>query len=124
MALSSLNIPASPSTVKISIINSTSLIQGIPMSIFAEPDIKGHEFIDCPAYSFLIEHPSNGQKVLFDLGVRKDVENFSPAITKRLKDGGWKVTVEKGVADILMDGGLDAKEINAIIWRSCHSSLL
>ncbi|KAJ6142444.1 hypothetical protein N7471_001897 [Penicillium samsonianum] len=32
-----------------------------------------------PDYSFLIHHPS-GRKVLFDLGMRKDLENHPPII--------------------------------------------
>ena len=38
-------------------------------------------------------------------------------IVKRIKNGGWKVTVEKGVAEILQEGGVAPKDIEAIIWR-------
>lgn len=119
MAASSLNIPESTSTVKVSIINSTSRIKGIPISSYMEPPIKGHDILDCPAFSFLIEHP-DGQKLLFDLGVRKDWENLSARISKRIKDGGWSVTVERGVADILQDSGVGPESINAIIWSHLH----
>lgn len=84
-----------------------------------EPKINGHDIVDCPAFSFLIEHP-NKTKLLFDLGVRKDWENLSARISKRIKDGGWSVTVEKGVADILEDGGIDLTAITAIIWSHSH----
>ncbi|KAI4200678.1 MAG: hypothetical protein LQ346_002340 [Caloplaca aetnensis] len=119
MAGSSLNIPEATATVKVSIINSTTRIQGIPVGTFMEPGIKGHDIMDCPAFSFLIEHP-HGQKMLFDLGVRKDWENLSARISKRIKEGGWSVTVEKGVADILRDSGADLQSINAIIWSHFH----
>ncbi|KAL8819507.1 MAG: hypothetical protein Q9223_002071 [Gallowayella weberi] len=85
-----------------------------------EPKIKGYNVIQAPAFSFLIEHVKSGQKVLFDLGVRKDWENLSARIQKRLEDGGWTVKVEKGVADILDDNGVDPKSINAIIWSHYH----
>lgn len=38
-------------------------------------------------------------------------------IVKRIKDGGWKVTVEKGIAEILQEGGVAPQEVEAIIWR-------
>ena len=112
-----LNIPDSSSVVNVHIINSTSRIKTIPFSVFVTPPYKGLDYLDCPAFSFLIEHASSGRKVLFDLGVRKDWENLPAVIVKRIKDGGWKVTVEKGVAEILQEGGVAPKDIEAIVWR-------
>ncbi|KAL8851240.1 MAG: hypothetical protein Q9221_003871 [Calogaya cf. arnoldii] len=118
MAATDFNIPGSTSTVSISIINTTSRIRGIPTSTFMEPPIKGHDTLDCPAYSFLIEHKPLNQKLLFDLGVRKDWENLAPKISTTIKEKGWSVTVEKGVNEILKDNGVEPGSINAIIWRS------
>lgn len=112
-------IPESTSIVEISIIDTTSRIRGIPIETFMEPKIKGHDILDCPAYSFLIEHGPSGQKILFDLGVRKDWENLAPKISNAIKEKGWSVTVEKGVVDILKDGGVEPSAIDAIIWRYC-----
>ena len=112
-----LNIPDSSSVVNVHIINSTSRIKTIPFSVFVTPPYKGLDYLDCPAFSFLIEHVSSGRKILFDLGVRKDWENLPPVIVKRIKDGGWKVTVEKGIAEILQEGGVAPKDIEAIVWR-------
>ncbi|KAL8715637.1 MAG: hypothetical protein Q9225_006368 [Loekoesia sp. 1 TL-2023] len=120
MAAMSLDIPESSSTVDVHIINSTSKIKGIPTTMFMEPETKGHSIIDCPAFSFLIEHPKSGARLLFDLGVRKDWENLSPKISNEIKRRGWSVTVEKGVADILKDGGVKPESINAIIWSHFH----
>ncbi|KAL8966816.1 MAG: hypothetical protein Q9197_005773 [Variospora fuerteventurae] len=119
MAVPKLNIPESTSTVQVQIIDSTSRIKGIPVTILMEPEIKGHDFMNCPAFSFLIEHP-NRTKLLFDLGVRKDWENLSPLLFNRIKEEGWSVTVEKGVADLLQDRGMDPASINAIIWSHFH----
>lgn len=116
----SLNIPDSKSVVNVHIINSTSRIKGIPFSVFTTPSYKGLGYLDCPAFSFLIEHTASGRKFLFDLGVRKDWENLPAAIVKRIKDGGWTVTIEKGVADILQEGGVAAKDIEAIFWSHHH----
>ena len=92
-------------------------MKGIPYSLFMTPSYKGLDTLDAPAFSFLIEHQSSGRKLLFDLGVRKDWENMPSTIVKRIKDGGFTVTVEKGIAEILQAGGVAPKDIEAIIWR-------
>ena len=113
----SLNIPDSSSVVNVHVINTTSRIKGIPFSVFVTPPYKGLDYLDCPAFSFLIENQTSGRKLLFDLGVRKDRQNMPATIVKRVKDGSWTITVEKGVAEILEQGGMAPKEIEAIIWR-------
>ncbi|KAJ3170941.1 hypothetical protein HDU87_008643 [Geranomyces variabilis] len=70
-----------------------------------------------PAFSFLVENPRTGKKVLFDLGVRKDWENFPPKVVARLKAAGAKISVEKNVAEILGDL---KNEIDEIIWSHSH----
>ncbi|KAF4629002.1 hypothetical protein G7Y89_g9145 [Cudoniella acicularis] len=93
-----LKIPSSKSTVSVRIIDTTSWIKGIPAAGFFSPDIKGFAHL-----------------VLFDLGVRKDIENFAPRIANRIKDGGWSVTVQQGVRTQLEANGVPASSIEAII---------
>jgi len=83
------------------------------------PSIKGFDYLSCPAYSFLIEHPS-GRSLLFDLGVRKDWQNYAKSIVNRVTDGGWKVTVKQGVREQLESHGVDGKSIEGIIWSHWH----
>jgi len=106
-------------TVQVRVIDTTSNIKGIALAPFVEPEIKGHKYLDCPAFSFLIEHAS-GQKLLFDLGVRKDHENLAPRIADRIANGGWKVTVKQGVREQLESHGVDGNDIDAIIWSHWH----
>ncbi|KAG4031518.1 hypothetical protein MFRU_009g02890 [Monilinia fructicola] len=75
--------------------------------------------LSIPAYSFLIENPSS-RSLLFDLGVRRDWENLTPSITKRIKDGGWEVIVQKGVLEQLEEHGVSVANIEAIIWSYWH----
>jgi glyoxylase-like metal-dependent hydrolase (beta-lactamase superfamily II) len=114
-----LQIPPSKTTVHVRIIDTTSRVSNIPATEFIQPEIKGFKYFDCPAFSFLIEHPSS-RNLLFDLGVRKDHENFSPRIVGRIKEGGWKVTVEKGVREQLEEHGVRAENIEGIIWSHWH----
>lgn len=112
-----LKIPHSNSTVDVRIIDTTSHISEISLARFVQPEIKGFTTLSCPAYSFLIEHPSN-RKLLFDLGVRKDPENFAPRIRERIKN--WNVTVRQGVREQLEEHGVSGKDIEGIIWSHWH----
>jgi glyoxylase-like metal-dependent hydrolase (beta-lactamase superfamily II) len=82
--------------------------------------LKGHTWLQCPSYSFLIEHPLSGRKVLFDLGVRKDFENLAPAVTNWFKESETTCSVEKDITTILEEGGVKADEIESIIWSHWH----
>ena len=112
-----LHIPTSNALVQISIINTTCNISNIPTDPFLLPKIPGHDFLDCPVFSFLIQHPS-GRKLLFDLGVRKDWENFAPILYTKIKNWDWRISIEKDVREILEGEKIDPSEINGIIWRS------
>ena len=70
-----LNIPSSSVHVRVQLIDTTSQINGVPLAPFLEPPIRGHETLDCPAFAFLVTHES-GRRLLFDLGVRKDVRTL------------------------------------------------
>jgi hypothetical protein len=112
-----LNIP-SGSTVSVKIIDSTTSCT-LPLGLIMGPKILGHDNLICPAYSFLIEHPS-GRKLLFDLGTRKDPENFSPSIVGMISSPGWEFKAEKDVADILEENGVTTESIEAVIWSHWH----
>lgn len=92
----------------------------MPARFFFEPHIKGFDDLSAPSYSFLIEHPS-GRKLLFDLGVRKDWENLSPATTSMIQHiGPGKAEVKKGVRELLEEHGVAGSSIEGIIWSHWH----
>ncbi|TPX08639.1 uncharacterized protein E0L32_009828 [Thyridium curvatum] len=109
-----LSIPDSRSTVSVSVIDSTSKIIA-KTGIVVQPHIQGHDEFNCPCYSFLITHPASGRKVLFDLGIRKDPENFAPRT--RSFASAMTIISERNVADIL---GKNASTITDIIWSHHH----
>jgi len=117
-------IPPSPNTVKVSIINTTGAIHGAGSAGFVGPTvIKGHEFLKVPILSFLIEHssPNNATRsLLFDLGLRKDWQNLSPVLVGLLKTVNWTVEVKQGIREILDAGGVDTASIEAMILSHPH----
>jgi hypothetical protein len=113
------NIPSSAATVQVHIINTTSRISNPPTNLFFKPNAPGFTTLPRTSYSFLIEHSSD-QKLLFDLGVRRDWQNYSPKISNLLEKSGWEVEVKQDVSEPLEDYGVDGKDINAISWIHYH----
>ncbi|KAJ9612578.1 hypothetical protein H2200_004175 [Cladophialophora chaetospira] len=108
-------------TAEVQIIDTTSNIQA-PVGAFMYPEIPGHPHLHAPAFSFLVEQVSSGRKILFDLGTRKDWQNFPPAVQNILGGPGWKIEVTKSVSEILQENGVDAAAgaIEAIVWSHWH----
>ncbi|GAB7366406.1 hypothetical protein MBLNU230_g8203t1 [Neophaeotheca triangularis] len=113
-----LNIPECDVTVKVSCIDSTARLK-LPMQQFLRPNYAGKDHLVGPAFSFLIEHPTQ-KAVLFDLGVRKDFDKL-PSFPK-FKEMGWEISVDKDVATILKENGVDVDggAIGSIIWSHHH----
>jgi hypothetical protein len=122
-SLPSFELPSSTNVVDVRVIDSTARLR-IPMTTFVKDHVPGHDFLECPAYSFLIEHPS-GQKLIFDLGLRKDIGASPPAILQSFvaesEKSGASVTVDTDVASILKEASIDLNDIKAIIWRYVES---
>jgi glyoxylase-like metal-dependent hydrolase (beta-lactamase superfamily II) len=125
--MSKLIIPNSTSTVALSVIDTETRISFINTSTFLEPaDPSVSHFVipPSPAYAFLVEHIPSAKKVLFDLGIRKDLENLAPRNQKLIKSTGWKITRSDDSAELLdvydvleREGKID---IDAIIWSHWH----
>ncbi|OBT89614.1 hypothetical protein VE02_01708 [Pseudogymnoascus sp. 03VT05] len=114
-----LNISTSPSTVTVSIIDTTISVP-FPVSLVLHPIINGITQLKANAYCFLITHPPSSKTILFDLGARKDFDSNAPALVQRLRAFGINTTIEKDVPEILEEGGMDLKEVNAVIWSHHH----
>jgi glyoxylase-like metal-dependent hydrolase (beta-lactamase superfamily II) len=114
-----LNIPSSSSTVRVRIIDTTTKISNMPLVPLIAPVTPGFETLECPAFSFLIEHPTQGL-TLFDLGMRKDWENISPVITTLIKQHHVDVSANKNVREILEENGVAGADIRSIIWSHFH----
>lgn len=116
-----LDLPASGRTVEVSIID-TGNINGLPLSLFMGPDIPGFDTIQAVIFTFLVEHIDDAgmvSKVLFDLGMPKDVQNdLAPSQWDLVTTFNCTYDIPKYVSEILSDGGMDLNTINAMVWRS------
>ncbi|TFK40569.1 Metallo-hydrolase/oxidoreductase [Crucibulum laeve] len=72
-----------------------------------------------PSLSFLIQHSKNGHKLLFDLGIRHDWQNYPPAVVENIRMCN-RVEVTEDVVQSLAKGGLSPSDINIICLSHCH----
>lgn len=116
-----MEIPPSKDTVTVRIIDTGTRVN--VLNIFVDNPVKGHDRLEGPSLSFLVEHPS-GRRILFDHSVRKDYQKLPPAVLPFFEEGegkpAAKVRGSKDVRDILEEHGVDPKSIEAIVWSHWH----
>lgn len=116
-------LPDGQETVAVKMINPVNFGPAI-LKRFMAPDVPGLEtFKTSPSLCFLLEHPS-GRKLVWDLGIRKDYNNYAPSITKYLPTTKYDIQVTKNVVDILEENGVAASDVEAVIWRYVLTYLL
>ena len=91
----------------------------MPSKLFITPNTTNATHFLVPDMCWLLQHPS-GKRVVFDLGMRKDIENFPPGVHKRLQEV-IPCEVNQDVPDSLRSGGLDAQEdIDLVLFSHLH----
>ncbi|KAF2164380.1 hypothetical protein M409DRAFT_67895 [Zasmidium cellare ATCC 36951] len=121
----SLILPKGDITVDVAIIDTTTRIGGVPGSHYMAPATKypslSKSIAPKPSHSFLITHPPSNTRVLFDLGLRIDWQiATSRPILRSIQNGSMRVRVEKDVASILYEGGVDPASIDAVVFSHHH----
>lgn len=116
MAAKPLDIPPSNDCVDVKIIDTTAHLM-LPLSLFAHPNVGDIDAFVARAYNFLIENPRTHERVIFDLGCRKDWQNLAPSLSGRIRREGWTVDIKKNVVEIIQEHGVDPSSINSVIWR-------
>ncbi|ESK81485.1 metallo-beta-lactamase superfamily protein [Moniliophthora roreri MCA 2997] len=111
-------IPPSSNTVSVRCINVCTDDSGVPAALLLEPVLPGREFLPIPALAFLIEHPK--KRIMFDLGLRKDVDNLSPTIAQNISMPGFGLKVEKDIVEQLGAGGIKPDDVDIVIWSHTH----
>jgi len=81
MSFANLSLPAfNGSTARVSILKGGRIV--VSTAYFVQKQIPGHDLIDAPCYSFLIENEQLGKKVLYDLGIMKAWKEKQPPASK------------------------------------------
>ncbi|KAF5333996.1 hypothetical protein D9758_017530 [Tetrapyrgos nigripes] len=84
------------------------------------PDPLTGEKALAPSLSFLFHHSKNHKKFIFDLGVRKDFENYPPAVVECWIKVFFPCQVSKDPVDCLTKGGYVPNDIDYICLSHLH----
>ena len=78
--------------------------------------------MDAPIISFLVQHPKNGYKVIFDLGLRKDWEtSLPPHFVERIRDTmGFEMQVPLDMIEALAKGGAKPSDVSHVCISHIH----
>jgi hypothetical protein len=120
MDQSGIQFPSSKSTIRVRMIDTTAVMM-VRAETLIEPVPPGHEYLNVTDIAFLIEHEDSGRTILFDLGIRKDYWNLPPFLQKRLATMIPSLRVDKDVAEILEENGVELASIGMWLF-SCVNS--
>jgi hypothetical protein len=111
-------LPASESTVSVRVFRTHDKLV-LPTDEYFLPNKDVPPIVAraaAPGVGFLIEHIPSGKKLVFDLGLRKDLDAYSPmALAGMSLD--TDILVTKDTATRLKEGRLALESVNAVIWR-------
>ncbi|KAJ7180773.1 beta-lactamase-like protein [Mycena filopes] len=114
-------IPASSATVNVRAFNVVNVhFINQPTASLIGPVLPGHDAIPFPNYAFLVEH--NTTRIMFDLGIRVDPKNYSPAVVNRLFTQGVVQIQEPAtdIFDLLQTAAIPLESIDAVMWSHSH----
>lgn len=77
------------------------------------------DYVTAPSLAFILHHSVSKQHLLFDLGIRKNLDSFHSNIQERLTNFPG-VIINQDVAESLEKGGLSPAGIKTICISHCH----
>lgn len=72
----------------------------------------------CPSLAFSLRHSVNDEHLVFDLGIRKNMDAFPPAVQKSI--AGRLITTPQSVDESLLKGGIDPAGVKTVIVSHLH----
>ncbi|EAU86064.1 hypothetical protein CC1G_07143 [Coprinopsis cinerea okayama7 len=100
-----------------------SALEGGQLSI-AEEAIKrpftSGVMLSMPSLCFLLQHSTRKEKFVFDLGIRRDVENYPDVVAKQIQSGITPCEVPQDVVESLARGGLGPDDIDYVAISHLH----
>lgn len=88
------------------------------LEIFVD-DAEPGSTVTVPSMAFLLTHSKSGQRILFDLGCRRDIDSHPP-LTRAFIARWTPYTVPQDVVESLAKGGIAPTDINTTIISHMH----
>lgn len=117
--------PPSPNQPCISLTLLSGGFLHLPAKLFVD-GAADDETLVCPSMSWLLTHKPSNTRLVFDLGLRRDLENYPPAVYQRLQSVVSAV-VDEDVYSSLDAAGVDLKNeqgeegsVDTVIFSHLH----
>ena len=72
----------------------------------------------CPSLAFSLRHSTTGKHLVFDMGIRRDMNVHPPAVQKSIK--GRVIATPQSVDESLRKGGIDPVDVRTVIVSHLH----
>ncbi|CAK5263762.1 unnamed protein product [Mycena citricolor] len=119
-SFSDFGIPKSNATVDVRAFDVGTATLTNETHTFFRPILPGHESLVIPLFAFLVEHKQSGKRVMFDLGMRSDPQNFAPSIKQFFTGGVMRIYESRDITGLLETGGISPSSIEAVVWSHAH----
>ncbi|KAG2144504.1 beta-lactamase-like protein [Suillus clintonianus] len=86
----------------------------IRLDLIAAGD-QPNEPIVCPSLAFFLRHSKSDKRVVFDLGIHKNIKEFAPAATEQ-----FLPDVKQTVAESLESGGVPPSSVDLVVLSHLH----
>jgi glyoxylase-like metal-dependent hydrolase (beta-lactamase superfamily II) len=86
----------------------------VPWALIAAGDQPDDPMV-CPSLSFFLRHSKNNKRVVFDLGIQRNIKDFAPAATER-----FLPDVKQTVIDSLKAGDVPPSSIDMVVLSHLH----
>ncbi|KAJ7646926.1 beta-lactamase-like protein [Roridomyces roridus] len=119
-SLDDLGIPQSNALVTVKAFDLGSLTAVNGTGLVISPVLPGQQTVEFPLFAFLVEHNATQKRIMFDLGMRTDVENFAPSIAEMFAAGIYQLDDNKDITEVLQQAGINLTSIDTVIWSHSH----
>ncbi|KAG1877304.1 hypothetical protein F4604DRAFT_670387 [Suillus subluteus] len=86
----------------------------VPWDLIVAGD-RPDEPMVCPSLAFLLRHSKSNKRVVFDLGIHRDIKEFAPAATEQ-----FLPDVTQTVAESLESGGVVPSSVDLVVLSHLH----
>jgi glyoxylase-like metal-dependent hydrolase (beta-lactamase superfamily II) len=75
--------------------------------------------VTVPSLAFLVRHTTSGKSIVFDLGIRRDWEQYPPLVTELIKER-LALDIPQTAVESLEKGGFDISSLDYVVYSHLH----
>ena len=92
----------------------------LPLTVFVADSNPEDVVSSAPAFGFFLRHSVTKDQIVFDLGIRRDLESYPPAAQRRIDKLFSPTRVPQTVDEILCKGGVKPAEVKTVMLSHLH----